>query len=145
MLFKLYLIGFFFHKNRFYFLSKLIYIIQFFLFNSSLPHTTVIGKKTKFAYGGIGIVIHARAKIGNNCIIGQGCTIGGRSRLYDVPQIGNNVYIGAGARILGPIKIEDNCIIAPNAVVINNVYKNSIVAGVPAKIIRENINPEDFI
>lgn len=98
----------------------------------------------KFAYGGIATVIHARAVIGKNCIIGQCVTIGGRSKHYKVPVIGNNVYISAGAKILGPITIGDNCVIGAGAVVLKDVPANSVVAGVPAKIIKTDIDPKDF-
>lgn len=103
-----------------------------------------MGKGTKFGYGGIAVVIHARAVIGNNCIIGQCVTIGGKSKHKNVPRIGNNVQISIGAKILGPITIGDNVIVGANAVVVKDVPANCIVAGVPAKIIRNNIRIEDY-
>lgn len=109
---------------------------QYILFNSSVPASCKIGKGTKFGYGGIGVVIHARAEIGDNCLIGQNTTIGGRSGHYEVPKIGNNVEICAGARVLGPITIGNNAIIGANAVVIKNVPDNAVVAGVPAHILK---------
>ncbi|MDD2367675.1 MAG: hypothetical protein PHQ90_00140 [Sulfuricurvum sp.] len=130
------------------FLPKVIYYIQFLLFNSSLPAQTKIGKNTKFAYGGIGCVIHERTVIGENCIIGQGITIGGKSKIKEVPVIGDYVYIGAGARILGNVTIGDNVVIGANAVVIHNVPSNCAVAGIPAKIVRTvepNIRMEDYV
>ncbi|CDS93798.1 conserved hypothetical protein [Sphingobacterium sp. PM2-P1-29] len=140
------------HKlgNRFYqmripLLPKIIYYIQYFIFNSSVPPSVKIGKGSKFAYGGIGVVIHGRAVIGKNCIIGQGITIGGKSKEIEVPIIGDNVYISAGVRILGPIKIGNNVVIGANAVVIKDVPNNCIVAGIPAKIIRSGIQPADYI
>lgn len=127
-------------------LPKLIEVLIFLIYNSRIPSSVKIGKKTRFAYWGIGVVIHKDSSIGANCTIGQGITIGGRGKRNGVPHIGNNVFIGAGARILGPIKIGDNSIIAPNAVVIKDVQKNTAVAGIPAKVIRENIlNVEDFL
>lgn len=99
---------------------------------------------TKFAYGGIGIVIHARCVIGKNCIIGQGATIGGKSQWYEVPVLGDNVYVAAGARILGPIRIGNNVTIGANAVITKDVPDNCVVAGVPARIIKENVSAEDF-
>jgi len=90
-------------------------------------------------------VIHSRAIIGENCIIGQGITIGGRSKSIDVPVIGNNCYLGAGCRILGDVKLGDNVIVGPNAVVINSIPNNSIAVGIPAKVIKTNIDPKDFI
>lgn len=99
-------------------------------------------KGTKFAYGGIGVVIHARAVVGRNCMIGQGVTIGGKSGWYEVPVIGDNVEIHAGARVLGPVKIGDNVIIGANAVVVKDVPDNCVVAGVPARIIKDNMTEE---
>ncbi|NOH84982.1 serine acetyltransferase [Vibrio sp. 03-59-1] len=145
MLINLMLIGKWCNSHHLSFVSKIIYAIQFFLFNSSLPHSAIIGKGSKFAYGGIGCVIHKRARVGKNCTFGQNITIGGRSKHVDVPIIGDNVYIGAGARVLGPINIGDNVIIAPNAVVISDVPPSTIVGGIPAKVIKSDIDPSNFI
>lgn len=125
-------------------LPMFIWKLQYLLFNSSVPAGCKIGQGTVFAYGGIGIVIHARAVIGRNCVIGQNTTIGGKSGWYEVPVIGDNVRISAGARILGPVRIGNNVIIGANAVVVKDVPDNCIVAGIPAKIIKENISMEDY-
>jgi len=124
---------------------KIIYYIQFLLFNSSLPPSVKIGKNSVFGYGGIGVVIHDRAQIGERCVLGQGITIGGRSKRFEVPIIGNNVFIGPGARILGDVVIGNNVIIGANSVVIESVPENSIVVGIPAKIIKTDIIPEDYV
>ena len=50
--------------------------------------------------------------------------------------IGNNVWIGDKATILGGVTIGDNVIVAANAVVTHDIPSNSVVAGVPAKIIK---------
>lgn len=76
-------------------------------------------------------------------MIGQGVTIGGKSGWYEVPVIGDDVIINAGARILGPVKIGNNVIIGANAVVVKDVPDNCVVAGVPARIIREGMTEED--
>lgn len=78
-------------------------------------------------------MIHSRAKIGKNCIIAQQVTVGGRSKIQDVPFIGDNVYIGAGAKVLGNITIGNECVIGANAVVIHSVESGSVVAGVPCE------------
>jgi len=135
----------FFYLKKIFFLSKATYYVQFLIFNSSIPYKTIIGKGSRFAYGGIGVVIHERAVIGENCVIGQNVTIGGKSKKNKVPVVGNNVYIGAGSRLLGPINIGDNVIIGANSVVIDNVPSNVIVAGVPAKVIKQDIIFSDYI
>lgn len=113
-------------------------------FNCSVPASCAIGKGTKFGYGGIAVVIHARAVIGKNCMIGQDVTIGGKSGWYEVPVIGDNVIINAGARILGPVRIGNNVEIGANCVVVKDVPSNCVVAGVPAKIIKANMTDEDW-
>ncbi|WHT37570.1 MULTISPECIES: serine O-acetyltransferase [Myroides] len=133
------------YKSRIPVLPRLIYVLQYFVSNSAIPPSAQIGKGTKFAYRGIGVVIHKNAVIGKNCMIGQGMTIGGRSKHIEVPIIGDNVYLGAGSRVLGPIKIGNNVIIGPNAVVLQDIPDNCIAVGIPARIIKENIKVEDFI
>ena len=55
--------------------------------------------------------------------------------------IGNNVWIGDKTTVLSGVHIGDNVIVAANAVVTMDVPSNCIVAGVPAKIIK-NLNDE---
>ena len=57
-------------------------------------------------------------------------------------KIGNHVWIGTRAIIMKGVTIGDNAIIAAGAVVTKDVPNNCIVAGVPAKIIREDVNWE---
>ena len=115
------------------FLPTIIKGIIFLIYNSVIPYQAKIGKGTRFAYGGIGVVIHKRAVIGTKCVIGTNVTIGGKSGHYQVPIIGNNVDISTGAKILGLIKIDSNATIGANAVAIKNVEDNTVVVGVPAK------------
>lgn len=134
---KLYRIGHWCYKHKIPLIPRLMKAITFIIFNSVIPYSTEIGEKSKLAYGGIGVVIHSKAKIGRKVIIGQNVTIGRSLDPQDIPTIGDNVYISAGARIIGDISIGDNVIIGANAVVNKDVPDNCIVAGVPARIIRE--------
>ena len=56
--------------------------------------------------------------------------------------IGNHVWIGTRAIIMKGVTIGDGAIIAAGAVVTKDVPAHSIVAGVPAKIIKENVELE---
>lgn len=55
-------------------------------------------------------------------------------------KIGNHVWIGTRVTILKGVTVGDNAIIAAGAVVTHDVPANSIVAGVPAKVINSNVN-----
>lgn len=104
----------------------------------------------------MGAVLNIGAKIGENTLIDMNCVIGARG------IIGKNVHIGAGTVIAGvleppskdPVIIEDEVFIGANAVVLEgikvgrgsviaagsvvtkNVPPNTVVAGMPAKIIK---------
>ena len=71
-------------SNRLSILSKILDYLNYLLFNCSIPGSVEIGKGTKLSKGGIAIVIHERAKIGKNCVIGTCIVIGGRSRVFNV-------------------------------------------------------------
>ena len=51
--------------------------------------------------------------------------------------IGDNVQFGTDCRVLGDVRIGNNVLIGANAVVIRDVPENSVVAGVPARVIRK--------
>jgi len=121
------------------------FIILRILFSCSIKTGAKLGRGSSVGLGGLGVAIHKRAVIGNHTTISQGVTIGGRSRHYEVPIIGNNCFISPGAKVLGPIKIGNNCLIGPNAVVIQDIPDNSIAVGIPAKIIKTNINIRDYV
>jgi serine O-acetyltransferase len=86
---------------------------------------------------GAGVVIGETAEIGNNVTIYSGVVLGGTSleRTKRHPTIGNDVVIGSGAKVLGPVYVGDNVRIGANSVVVNDVPPNSVVVGIPGKII----------
>ena len=55
-------------------------------------------------------------------------------------SVGKNCWIGAKVTILDGVTIGDNCVIAAGAVVNKNMPANSVIGGVPARVIR---NRED--
>lgn len=87
-----------------------------------------------------GITIGDGSLIGHKVVLAtlnHGFAPEDRGSLYPAPIIiGRNVWIGASATILPGIAIGDNAIIAAGAVVTKDVSQNTVVAGVPAKVIR---------
>jgi len=86
------------------------------------------------------IVIGADVVIGCNCKIFNGVSLGNkdtaRSSYGNQPVIGDNVLLSTGSKIFGPIKIGDNVVVGANSVVIKDFPSNTVIGGVPAKIIR---------
>jgi acetyltransferase-like isoleucine patch superfamily enzyme len=96
------------------------------------------------------IQVRGKVEIGCDVIIGPGVSIfseAHNSKRTDIPivtqgetrmdvKIGNDVWIGSNSTILGGVTIGDSSIIAAGAVVNRDVPAFSIVAGVPAKVIK---------
>ena len=84
-----------------------------------------------------GVVIGETAVVGDDVTIYQGVTLGGTSLAHEKrhPTIGNRVVIGAGAKILGAITIGDDSRVGANAVVLHPVPHNSVVVGIPGRVI----------
>ena len=98
-----------------------------------------IGKNFFIDHGG-GVVIGETTEVGDNCLLYQGVTLGGTSdkREKRHPTLKNNIVVGAGAKVLGPITIGNNVKIGANSVVINDVPDNSVVVGIPGRIVARN-------
>jgi serine O-acetyltransferase len=122
-----------YHPNL---LVKMILRRKMFKFGIEIFPTTQIGEGFYIGHFG-GIIINPKAKIGKNCNISQGVTIGqsNRGKTAGFPTIGNNVFIGPGVKILGGITIGDNVAIGANAVVTKSFGDGSVIAGVPAKLL----------
>ena len=54
--------------------------------------------------------------------------------------IGNKVWIGTNVTMLKGVKIADGCVIAAGSLVTKDVPANCLAAGVPAKVIKENVS-----
>jgi serine O-acetyltransferase len=92
----------------------------------------VFGEGLCVAHYGSVVVSHL-AKVGRNCDLHQGVTIG--AERGQAPIIGNDVFIGPGAVVSGGVIVGDGAVIAANAVVTHDVPPGVVVAGVPARII----------
>ncbi|GAB3384656.1 serine O-acetyltransferase [Lysobacter fragariae] len=104
----------------------------------SIPSGTRIGSGFYIGHFG-GIVVSQKATIGRNCNISQGVTIGraNRGRNQGYPILGDNIYIGPGAVIAGSVRIGNNVAIGANCVVTMDIPDNSVVVGVPGRIISQ--------
>jgi len=92
---------------------------------------TIIGKGTK-----IDSLVHIahNVNIGQDCELTVGTIIGGSS------IIGNSTWTGLNSTIKDNVNVGSNVIVGAGAMVIKNVEDNDIVAGVPAKSIKNKVN-----
>ena len=134
-------------------------------FGASLGTTTLIRPSTRiFApwlltlgdYSAIGDDVRVynlgHITIGSHTVISQNVHLCAGTHDYtrpDLPLIRSNIVIGSGVWIcadafIGPdVTIGDNAIVGARAVVTKDVPPNVIVAGNPAKMIKDRPRPED--
>ncbi len=116
--------------------------------------TIYINKGAELILGGgyinnnVNISCFESIEIGKNVVVSEGVTmrdsdnhqiVGLHHEMTQPIKIGNRVWIGVNATILKGVTIGDGAIIAAGAVVTKDVPANTLVGGVPAKIIKENI------
>lgn len=85
------------------------------------------------------VIINRGALIGHDVSISSFATIESGAMIGGLCSIGEKSYIGMGAIILPKVKIGKNCMVAAGSVVREDVVDNSMVAGVPATVKKENI------
>lgn len=96
----------------------------------------VIGEKTMID---MNVVVGGRVIVGKNCHIGAGAVLAGviEPPSADPVVIGDDVLIGANAVILEGVKVGNGAVIAAGSVVVKDVEPFSVMAGVPAKMIKK--------
>ncbi|MFA5636084.1 MAG: 2,3,4,5-tetrahydropyridine-2,6-dicarboxylate N-acetyltransferase [Anaerovoracaceae bacterium] len=96
----------------------------------------IIGRNTMID---MNAVLGARVTVGENCHIGAGAILAGvlEPMSQDPVIIEDNVLIGANAVVLEGLRVGKGAVVAAGAVVISHVPGGTVVAGVPAKIIKK--------
>lgn len=120
-------------------------------------NTFIIKKGAKLTLGKVFLNMNVEIQCENKIEIGDGTIIGRGVKILDTDhhsiydengncinkskpvQIGENVWIGAGTTVLKGVNVGRGGVIGAGSVVTKDVPPKTIVAGNPAKIIKENI------
>jgi 2,3,4,5-tetrahydropyridine-2,6-dicarboxylate N-acetyltransferase len=96
----------------------------------------VIGERTMID---MNVVVGGRAIIGRNCHIGAGTVLAGviEPPSADPVIIEDDVLIGANAVVLEGVKVGKGAVVAAGSIVVKDVEPNTVVAGVPAKLLKK--------
>ncbi len=116
-----------------------------------IHQNTEISQSTKLGIGNMintGVVIAGHTAIGSYCSINRNSSIGHHTKIQDFCTINpnsticggitleQNVTVGASATIIDGLTIGENSIIGAGSVVVNNIPANSLVMGIPGKVVR---------
>ena len=87
----------------------------------------------------MGAVLGGRAIVGRNCHIGAGSVLAGVVEPASATPvvIEDDVMVGANAVILEGVRVGRGAVVAAGAVVVEDVPENAVVAGVPARVIKQ--------
>jgi len=84
-------------------------------------------------------VVLPNSVIAHDCIVGDYCCIGSNVTISGNVALGSNCYVGSGASMRDNIKIGENTLIGLGSNVISNFASGVVVAGNPAKRMRERL------
>ena len=93
----------------------------------------------------MGAILGGRATVGKNCHIGAGTVLAGVVEPASATPviIEDGVMIGANAVVLEGVHVGRGAVVAAGAVVVEDVPDNTVVAGVPARLIKQRDDKTD--
>jgi len=96
------------------------------------PYLIKCGKNCLFAYG-----VHLVTHDGGVSVLNKLNKYDGkRADIIAKIEIGDNVYIGTNAMVMPGVRIGSNVVIGASAVVTHDIPDNSVVVGIPARVIK---------
>ncbi|EZH67086.1 2,3,4,5-tetrahydropyridine-2,6-carboxylate N-succinyltransferase [Bacillaceae bacterium JMAK1] len=106
------------------------------MMGASINIGSVVGEGTMID---MNVVMGGRATVGKNCHIGAGAVLAG---VVEPPSaqpviVEDDVVIGANAVILEGVRVGKGSVVAAGAIVTEDVPENKVVAGTPARVIKD--------
>jgi serine O-acetyltransferase len=134
------------YKSGHFFSARCISHLSRFLTGIEIHPGAQLGRRL-FIDHGLGIVIGETAIVGDDVVLYQGVTLGAGAEarlgaqtrgVKRHPTIKNGVVIGSGSEVQGDITVGENSRIASMSMVLKDVAPNSVVVGIPGRIIRQD-------
>ena len=116
------------------------------------PAATIAIGQGCFLNRGTMLAAVERIEVGDHVMFANGCFVGDSDHRYDDPdrpitwqgftprgpvRIGSNCWFGVNCVVTGGVTIGDRCVIGSNSVVTRDIPSGTMVAGAPARVIRE--------
>jgi UDP-perosamine 4-acetyltransferase len=88
---------------------------------------------------GVNVLLNTGAIVEHDCVLGDHVHVATGARLAGAVSVEAGVHVGAGAIVRQEITLGEGAVIGAGAVVIRDVLPNTVVAGVPARVIRSSV------
>ncbi len=85
---------------------------------------------------GVNVIVNTGAIVEHDCVIGDHAHIATGARLASTVNVGTGAHVGAGATVRQCISIGEGAVVGIGAVVVKNVPPQTVVMGVPARVLR---------
>ncbi len=118
--------------------ARVLYRHYKYKYGYDIPYECDIGPGLLiYHFGGI---IFVPQKCGKNVTISHTTTVGMKicNGLKKYPVLKDNIYLAPGAKVIGNITVGSNTAVGANSVLLNDTQNNSIIAGIPGKVISYN-------
>jgi len=123
-------------RRRIPLVNRVLRLMQMVFAGVELGNDIRLGSGVYFIHS-LGTVVGGDARVGDRVRFYGNNTVG-TARNNGYPVLEDDVEVGCGARILGPVRIGARSFIGANAVVLSDVPPDSVVVGIPARVVGRN-------
>ena len=85
---------------------------------------------------GANVIVNTGAIVEHDCYMGDHSHVASGGRLCGSVEIGDMAHVGAGATVLQGVTVGTGAVVGAGSVVVDNVASGTIVAGVPARFMK---------
>jgi sugar O-acyltransferase (sialic acid O-acetyltransferase NeuD family) len=113
--------------------------------SAQLARGVVVGDGTVIMAGAVvnpdsrfgdNVIVNTQASVDHDCVVGDGAHLAPGSTLCGSVVVGHCTFVCAGATVIPNLRVGSNAVVGAGAVVVRDVADDTLVAGVPAQILR---------